>query len=194
MQEIEEKETGLMSAVAVQNNNTSDTVLRAVIIYDDFDAAIRATALLERVATRTDDVVKWDIKPWKFDVLRQPSLAALTGAVAANADLVVLALRRTNPIPAELLAWLKNWAQQRRIQDAAVLALPSEDNASEDAWKELKTFATGQGLVFLDRNSVGIEENGPPFGRRWQPQSTASELPRLFAGRPPLPSHWGINE
>ena len=194
MEEIEKKETGFMSAVAVQNNNTSDTVLRAVIIYDDFDAAIRATALLERVAARTDEVLKWDIKPWKFDVLRQPSLAALTGAVAANADLVVLALRRANPIPAELLAWLNNWAQKRRIQDAAVLALPSEENTSEDGRNELKTFAKGQGLVFLDRNSVGAQENGPTFGRRWPPQPAASELPRLVAGRLPLPSHWGINE
>lgn len=183
-----------MSAAAVQKNNTSDTVLRAVIIYDDFDAAIRATALLERVAARTDEVVKWDIKPWKFDVLKQPSLAALTGAVAANADLVVLALARAYPVPAELLAWLKNWAQQRRIQDAAVLALPSGEPTSEDPWNELKTFAKGHGLIFLDKNNVEAGENAATFGQRWQAQPTASESPRLFAGRLPLPSHWGINE
>ena len=67
--------------------------------------------------------MKWDIKPWRFDVLKQPALAALTVAVAANADLIVLALNRIHSPPAELLDWLKNWAEHRRIKDAAVLAL-----------------------------------------------------------------------
>ena len=183
-----------MSAAVVQDNSASDTVLRAVIIYDDFDAATRATALLERVASRADETVKWDIKPWRFEVLKQPSLAALTGAVAANADLVVLALKRTYTISAELLAWLKNWAQQRRIQDAAMLALLSGDNASEEPWNQLKSFAKGHNLIFLDKNDVGAEEIPASLGQRWQPQPAASDPPGLAAAQLPLPSHWGINE
>ena len=89
-----------------------------------FDSATRATALLERVARRTDEAIKWDIKPWRGDVLKQPTLAALTVAVAANADLIVLALNQPHPPPAELPDWLKSWAKHRRIKDAAVLALP----------------------------------------------------------------------
>ena len=183
-----------MSAVFVRNNNASDTVLRAVIIYDDFDAATRATALLERVASRASGAVKWDIKPWRCDVLKQPSLAVLTGAVAANADLVVLALRRTYSIPAELLAWLKKWAQQRRIQDAAILTLPSGDNASEKLLTELKTFANGHGLTILDKDNVDVAGAPASFRHRWRSRPAASQSPRLFAGRLPPPSHWGINE
>ena len=44
--------------------------------------------------TAPTQAVKWDIKPWRCDVLKQPALAALTVAVAANADLIVLALDR----------------------------------------------------------------------------------------------------
>ncbi|HUA69214.1 MAG TPA: hypothetical protein VMA13_11760, partial [Candidatus Saccharimonadales bacterium] len=64
-----------MNAVALPKSSPYGTVLKAVIIYDDFDSATRATALLERVAVRADEGMKWDIKPWKLDVLKQPTLA-----------------------------------------------------------------------------------------------------------------------
>ena len=104
-----------MTAIAIRNNRLSDPVLKAVIIYDDFDSATGAIGLLERVAARADEAVKWDFKPWRFDVLKQPTLAALTVAVAANADLVVLALNRFHSTSAELLDWLKHWAEHRRV-------------------------------------------------------------------------------
>jgi hypothetical protein len=52
-----------MNAIAAHKESLFDTVLKAVIIYDDFDSAARATALLERVALRADEAMKWDIKP-----------------------------------------------------------------------------------------------------------------------------------
>ena len=184
-----------MSAAAI-HNNPSATVLKAVIIYDDFDSATRATALLERVARRADEAIKWDLKPWKFEVLKQPTLAALTVAVAANADLIVLALGRKDATRAELLDWLKNWAESRRIADAAVLALPSDDPPTPPApWEELEAFAEAQGLMFLDQNGVGHGGNQACFGGHWRRRSVAPRPARTAAaGRLPVPSHWGINE
>lgn len=183
-----------MSVVAV-HNSLSDTVLRAVIIYDDFESATRAMALLERVASRAGESMKWDIKPWKFDVVKQPTLAALTVAVAANADLVVLALERVQSTQAELRNWLKNWAERRQIEDAALLVLPSGENPTvAGPGDELKTFADGQGLVFLDRENVAADGGSIRFGRRRQKRPAAPDPARLFAGRLPQPPHWGINE
>ena len=183
-----------MSAATAQSNTGSDLILRAVIIYDDFDSATRAAALLERVAVHADEGLKWDIKPWRSEVLKQTALAALTCAVAANADLMVLALRQARSMPAGLLAWLTDWARQRRIPDAAVLAMPPDDDVLAERWGELKTFTKRHGLIYLERNSAVAEHNPAAFGRRWQRQLAALESPRVFAGRLPLPSHWGINE
>jgi len=187
----------IMSAIAVPKNSLSDAVLRAVIIYDDFDSATRATALLERVAVRADEAMKWDIKPWRFDVLKQPALAALTVAVAANADLIVLALRRIHSTRAELLDWLKNWAEHRRIEDAAVLALPSGRTQTPSApWDELKMFAKAHGLILLDSQSVWNDGNSAPLGHRWQQRKrlAAPGPTRTFTERLSVPLHWGINE
>jgi hypothetical protein len=187
----------IMSAIAVPNESLFEAVLRAVIIYDDFDSAARTMALLERVATRVDEAMKWDIKPWKFDVLKQPALAALTVAVAANADLIVLALRQTHSTPAELLDWLKNWAEHRRIEDAAVLALPSGETQTPPAsWDDLKAFAKAHGLFFLDGQSVWNDGSSAPLGHHWQPHKppVATGPTRALAERLSAPLHWGINE
>jgi hypothetical protein len=112
-----------MNTIAAHRQSLFNRVLKAVIIYDDFDSAAHTTALLERVARRADEAIKWDLKPWRLEVLKQPTLAALTVAVAANADLIVLALNHPHPPPAELRDWLTSWAKHRRTEDAAVVAL-----------------------------------------------------------------------
>jgi len=186
-----------MSAIAVPKKSLFDPVLKAVIIYEDFDSATHATALLERVALRAGETIKWDIKPWRLDVLKQPALAALTVAVAANADLIVLTPRWAHSAPPELLDWLKNWADHRRIEDAAVLALPSGDTETPPApWDELKAFTEAHGLTFLDGQSVWNDEDPAPFGHHWQPRKppVAPGPTRALAERLSVPLHWGINE
>jgi hypothetical protein len=174
-----------MSTVA---DSVSKTVLKAVIIYDDFDSATRAMALLERVAVHPDVATKWDIKPWRFDVLKKPALAALTVAVAANADLIVLALKCVRSTPNELLGWLKKWAEYRRVEDAALLALPSGDaEAPSVPWNELRGFAEEHGLIFLDNDNVGDDGKSAPLGGRWHRRSATPGPARMVAGRQPLP-------
>jgi len=183
-----------MSAIVIRDNSSA-TILKAVVIYDDFDSATRATALLERVGRRADEAIKWDIKPWRFEVLKQPPLAALTVAVAANADLIVLALERKDSMRAELLSWLKSWAENRRIADAALLALPSDEPPVPAApWEEMATFAEAHGLMFLDPNGIRSEGNQAVCGGHWRRHSVATRPARTAAGRLPVPSHWGINE
>jgi len=62
-----------MNAIATHEKRLSKMTLKAAVIYDDFDFAARAAALLERVAIRADEAMKWDIKPWRLDVLQEPS-------------------------------------------------------------------------------------------------------------------------
>ena len=172
-----------------------ETVLKAVIIYDNFDAASHATSLLERVALRTGEAIKWDIKPWRCDVLKQPILAALTIAVAANADIIVLAVQRTQAPPAGLLDWLKNWAEHQRIEDAAVLML-HEDTAGQPskAWDEIKTVVEGRKLTFLSSHKVPTNRSAAPSVHRSQPRRQLGAPAPLPAERLPVLQHSGINE
>jgi hypothetical protein len=186
------KEVNFMSTVAKHKETLPGAILKAVIIYDDFDSATYATALLERVARRTDETIKWDIKPWRGDVLKQPTLAALTVAVAANADLIVLALNHTHPPPTELLDWLKNWAKHRRIKDAAVLALHSGTSHSQSkSWNEIKTLVEAHDLTFLGGDHSWHNGRSAPFVHRLQQQKqlVAAVARPPFAEPLPIPHH-----
>jgi hypothetical protein len=186
-----------MNAIAAHKESLPDMVFKAVIIYDDFDSATRAIALLERVALRADEAIKWDIKPWRLDVLKQPTLAALTVAVAANADLIVLALNRIYSTPVELLDWLKNWAEHRRIEDAAVLALSADKSHMQSTcWNEIKAFTEERDLTFIDNHNVWNDGSSASFVHRLhqRKQLVAPASSPSFAEQLPTPHHWGINE
>ncbi|HLX96455.1 MAG TPA: hypothetical protein VKU37_11990 [Verrucomicrobiae bacterium] len=183
--------------MAITKKGPFGMILKAVIIYDDFDSAAHATALLERVAHRTDVGVKLDIKPWRCDVMKQPALAALTVAVAANADLIVLALDRIPSPTTELLNWLKNWAEHRRVKDAAVLALTTVKSRSQSTfWNEIKTFTTEHDLTLLGNHNVRNNRHSTPLAHLWprrKPMDIPSSRPAVTE-RLPVPHHWGINE
>jgi len=185
-----------MNAITIRGEGLFEMTLKATVIYDDFDFATWAAALLERVAIRVHEAVTWDVKPWRLDVLKQSSLAEVAEVEAADADLLVVALSKTQSPPLELTVWLERWAAHRQIEDAAVLALfPDELAGVTPLWRELEQFAERYGLAFL--SSQNVRENGDSIQfihRLWQrrlPAALAFELP---AAPPRPPRHWGINE
>jgi hypothetical protein len=136
-----------MSAVAIETE--SQMALKAVIIFDNLALAARAVTTLENAATGAGETVKWDIKSWQADVLKRPDFTGVTVAVAADADLVVLALDKMRSASDELLDWLEHWSEHRKIEDAAILAF-CPDDSPKDFFNELKWFAEWRGLDFLE--------------------------------------------
>jgi hypothetical protein len=188
-----------MNTIAIQDETLFEMTLKAIVIYDDFDFAMRAAALLKRVALRVHEVMKWDVKPWRLDVLKQSSFAEAAGAEAADADLIVFALSKTHSPPAELTVWLEHWEAHRQIQDPAVMVLsPGEHAAATPLWHELKQFTERHGLAFL--SSHDVRENGDSMQfvhQLWQRRQPAAPPLKLLADlpHPPRPPrHWGINE
>jgi hypothetical protein len=188
-----------MNAIATQEERLFEMTLKAAVIYDDFDFAARAAALLERVAIRADEAMKWDVKPWRLDVLKTSSLANAAFGETADADLIVVALRKTPSLPDELMGWLESWAMKRQTMDAAVMVLcPEENAASTPLWRELKEFAERHGLPFLGSRNLRDDGNSMDFVHGLWPQKQPPQpvVPMLesFAESPHPSGHWGINE
>jgi hypothetical protein len=190
-----------MKNVAASNENVLEITLKAVVIYDDLDLAARATTLLERVALHAEDAMKWDVKSWRFNILKQPTLAGITISVAADADLIVFALHESDFAPEELLDWLTNWANHRQIPDAAVMLLrPDENAAPTPVCNELKWFAGSRGLNFLGSREMWNDGNSRYFVHpshiHPSPKLKRCVMPSAepFAGDENPPQHWGINE
>ena len=188
-----------MNAIAPHEKRLFGMTLKAAVIYDDFDFAARAAALLERVAIRADEAMKWDVKPWRLDVLKSSALANAALGETAEADLIVVALRKTPSPPDELVGWLESWAMKRQTVDAAVMMLCPEENAeSTPLWRELKEFAERQGLPFLGSRILRDDEDSMAFvhglWQQKQPSQPVVPTSELFAESSRPPRHWGINE
>jgi hypothetical protein len=188
-----------MNAIAIRDKSLFEMTLKATVIYDDFDFATRTAALLERVAARVREAVKWEVKPWRLDLLKQPALAETALAEAAETDLIVFALSRTFSPPPELTVWLEQWEAHRQIPDPAIMVLfPGEYAAAMPLWQELKQFAGRHGLAFL--SSRDVRENGDSMQfvyELWQRRQPAAPALELFADSlhpPRRPRQWGINE
>jgi len=185
-----------MNVIAIRGESLFEMTLKATVIYDDFDFATRAAALLERVALRVREAMKWDVKPWRLDVLKQAALAEAAEAEAADADLILFALSQTHSLPTGLTLWLERWAAHRQTEDAAVMALiPDESVVGQPLWRALERFAERNGLAFL--SSHNVRENGDSMQfvqQLWQRKLPAAVALGSANGPPRPPRHWGINE
>ena len=164
----------------------------SVIFYDDISHAARVAAAMERAAASADPDMNCDLKFWRLEALHLPEQSAICMAVAADANVITLALRGAPPSLEELL---EDWAANRRTADAAVILLGPETDATAPLRVELDRFARRHGLACLDANQAW--NNGVwNAGSRAQPHQgpTSEPAPRSVAESMQAVSHWGIND
>lgn len=173
-----------MSAVAIEKEKTPAMALKAVIIFDDRTLAARAITALENAATSTGETINWDIKSWEANELKRTDLQGVTVAVAADADLIVLALEKTRNASDELLDWLEHWSEHRRVEDAAIMAF-CPDESSPTFFNELKWFAEWRGLDFIESRDAVAPEKVVRLGHflpREQQNAGEQIVPVIVAG------------
>lgn len=126
--------------------------MKAVVIYDDFEFVANATVLSELLSpppeAAAEDAVKWMVKSYRLDKLKQATVAEAVLIEAADADLVVFAVNRTKFLPGWMMYWLESWALRRRVGDPTFVVL----SGAHDTWDppsagcELRQFAKRYGL------------------------------------------------
>ena len=125
--------------------------MNAVIIYDEFDLAANSHGVLRKAANRADDASLWSIKPWRLDMLIRPPTAHAALKDAAEAHLIVLAVRSQADLSPRLLDWLEKWALCRQVEDAALAVFDggNGETFSASASPTLLQFAERHGLSFI---------------------------------------------
>ena len=173
--------------------------MNAVVIYEECDSARRANALLKRAAERADGTMQWSVKPWRLDLLNWPPLAQEALGDAAEAHLMVLALRGGPELPSGLLEWLEAWAVQRQVPSAALalFAGRSGDTLSPTAMPELSEFAQRHGLSLIVGDLSPWKDESPGVLEDLHEREVAQTptlLHILSQVTPGYYQHWGINE
>ena len=131
---------------------SSESNMKAVIIYDDLPSATKAYATLQRVGLRADVRVRWTITLWRVDIMKEATVAKNALLDARDAHLIVLAGLSAQSIPSRLRHWLEQWAAHRRIPNAAV-AVISDNNARLEPPKQY-IFGQQHGLAFIGKEGT----------------------------------------
>jgi len=174
--------------------------MKALIIYQDFAAATAANAALQNSAGRSDISVRWNIRPWRTEMLKYPSAAKESLIDAADAHLIVIAGRCAHEVPFSLLRWLESWAKDRQVENVALAAISCQDadSLSTQIAPELIRFAREHGLDFITDHQF-LSEHAAALRIRSRPvkELPSSPLkPPIITDPTQLDSyrHWGINE
>jgi hypothetical protein len=172
---------------------SSDSNMKAVIIYDDLPSATKAYATLQRVGLRPEVRVCWTITLWRVDIMKEATVAKNALLDAQDAHLIVFAGRSAQSIPSRLRHWLERWAALRRIPNAAVAVIP--DSNARFAVPNQYIFIQQLGLAFIGKEGT-VARNAMNLMVRY---SREPELPlafvRCYLPDPQFsPRGWGLNE
>jgi hypothetical protein len=173
--------------------------MKALMIYDDLAVAEEANAILQRATHHPNAAMQWNLRPWRLDMLKSRPTADEALKDAADAHLIVFAIRRTPSLPAWLIDWLKQWAALRQTPDAA-LAVIGDGYAKASLMQasvELSRFARQYGLTVISEKHGEIYDQpaflDPKLNERKSPFFPASpdfgNVPNQGADR-----NWGLNE
>ena len=173
--------------------------MKALIIYDDFAFAVRASAALQHSARNADFAVQWNVNPWQIDMLKFSPTAEEALVEALDAHLIVIASRNAKSSTFWFRGWLAHWAKCHQIKGAALALLGdgSFDGLAASVIDEFSSLARRHGLSLIFDN-----------GRSGKDQSNFIEHSldgqKLPASKPVIPipdeqirhpySCWGINE
>ena len=131
--------------------------MKAIIIYHDLAFAHKAGALLQRVERQENVHVEWTVKCWPVRALDEPALAELALGESLDAHLIILPSGLGQSLPPRLLNWLKRWAADRQIPDAALGILSSGQvtRLAPPLSSKLPNFLRQQGLnLIMDRGAT----------------------------------------
>lgn len=114
-----------------EHRNTSDPSerpepkggCRAVLVYQDFEMALRGRAVCDLFARETGFCGETELTVWNYSLLESPELARAAGVCFQEADLVVFAARECNSLPTAVQAWLEDWAPRRKTGRGAWVAV-----------------------------------------------------------------------
>ena len=180
-----------------RSSESSDLVLKAVVISDDPALLSKADAALQRVGRQPNVEAHWNVISLSIGALNDDAIAGKSLVEAADAQLIVIPAQHAWDIPVYLREWLEQWAALRQVQDAALAILSYEVNAgfTKRVSPELTRLAQKHGLNFITSNTTNLaEKRVVRFSRHAEQQLSASVVNTLSAMAAGSLRGFGINE
>lgn len=175
-------------------------MLNLLLLYEDLDAGRRGIELCDRLTSQFGEEMRFEIKPWKFDLFAAPRLRELIDADGQSADLVIVSMSEHRRLPVEVHLWLQQWAAQAAGRPVALVGLfhdgSDPTHGTGPAAGQLRDAAARAGADFFHTREQLLAELATVA--RFIAQRADTITPALaeilsFDFAAPR-SHWGINE
>ena len=133
-----------------------DSVIKVMIIYDDFSSAADASAALRCAAYHSHADIQLNINPCRVDVLKLPAAGDEALMQATGAHLIVFAGGFARCLTSWLQSWLERWAMCRQVRDAALAIIDNQNDRLPPVMNapELFLFAKRHGLNLVFTYSI----------------------------------------
>ena len=96
-------------------------VFKAVLIYENFAAGVRAQCFCERLVRALDSTLEEQM--WSFDALGIREARNAAASAARKADVVIVSVLGHTDLPSTIRAWLDMWLWLLDKQNPALVAL-----------------------------------------------------------------------
>lgn len=137
--------------------------MNALILYDELHLATKARGMLTRAMEQAGEITWWNVQPWRINLLSPTGRPDVSPADAADAHLIILAVRSQADLSPGLVDWLEQWAGHRLVPDAALAVFDggSGDTLSTNVSIELRRFADRHDLSFIfgERDQADYESS-----------------------------------
>jgi hypothetical protein len=133
-------------------------VCAIVVLYEDNssrDAAIRLSQTLEKIFHEELD---FEISWCRFKYFNDPAVASEAAEIAAQADLIIVAIQRAQDLPLEVKAWFERWLPKRESSEGALVLLQTSEEAPSSTISQssyLYLLAHRANLDYLSLSNAG---------------------------------------
>jgi hypothetical protein len=164
---------------------------RVAVLYEDTDNRQRAMQVGDHLMRQFWSEIEFDFNRWRFSFLEDPVLARQAGRHLADADVVILALRREGELPPGWKHWLEEHLEARGVREGAFIVLfDSEDSSSPFGCPKeryLRSLAQRSGMDYLTEAPAallgGLPDSLDGFSQRAEEHTTIIE--RILTNVPP---------
>lgn len=167
-------------------------IIRVYGIYGGEDSAAGIQELLQHLAGSLGRDFRFSTTFQRSDILTRTQFSVGLPADACDVDMMVVALGWDGQLSIKLVAWLEEWAEKRRVADAALVALVADPAGSFQAAEILR------GLAERHRVTLLLSDDAVSKHAQVMAQQLRQESPAPFVAFDPEPiqylDHWGINE
>ncbi len=196
-----------MQPAEQQHRNDSGSKKRlpldVLLVFDELAMGLAGMRLFHGVTAKLQGIIDTRLSLWKLSVLRVEELRTAALDDAAQADLVVLALRDAAGLAHLGQTWVADWLERRAGQPGALVLYADGPAAAPDRFTELRDyFSIVARLARMDFFSVATAPTKrPPRGGDGVCFRSGLEVGDGFGleAEPTLPhvqrtSGWGLNE